>query len=64
MIPGCRFLDDNDGSLQYSDGWIFTTSDPNGFMHTLHFTNYTGASVSLQMPSNSSSASFWLMTVG
>ena len=63
MIPVCEFINENDGSLQYSDGWIFTTSDPNGFIHTLHFTNETGASVLLQMPSNSSSASFWLMIV-
>ena len=64
MAPNCQFLNENDGSLQYSDGWTFTTSDPNGFIHTLHFTNFIDASVSLQIPSNSSSVFVELIVVG
>ena len=47
MFPNCTFLNENDASLHYSDGWIFSTSDPNGLVHTVHFTQNSGSSVSL-----------------
>ncbi|KAI1794308.1 hypothetical protein LXA43DRAFT_883739 [Ganoderma leucocontextum] len=53
MVQGCQFLNENDGSLQYSDGWIFTTSDPNGLVHTVHFTQAPGTSVSLSFNASS-----------
>ncbi|KAM5543479.1 hypothetical protein V8D89_002730 [Ganoderma adspersum] len=49
MFPGCYFLNENDGSLHYSEGWSFVTSDPNGLVHTLHFTQTPGTSVSLML---------------
>ncbi|TBU60178.1 hypothetical protein BD310DRAFT_947541 [Dichomitus squalens] len=53
MKDGCQILNENQGTLQYSDGWIFTTSDPQGLVHTLHFTNTTGSSVSLMFNASS-----------
>ncbi|TBU43485.1 hypothetical protein BD309DRAFT_990961 [Dichomitus squalens] len=50
---GCQNLMENDGSLQYTDGWRITTSDPNGLTDTLHFTNTTGASFSLMFNASS-----------
>ncbi|KAM5543475.1 hypothetical protein V8D89_002726 [Ganoderma adspersum] len=47
MPKGCFFLNENDGSLHYSDGWSFSTSDPNGLIHTVHFTQTPESSVSL-----------------
>ena len=59
MFPGCVFVDDDDGSLQYSEGWNFSTSDPNGLIHTLHFTQTPGSSVSLTFNGSSTPSASW-----
>ncbi|PIL23135.1 hypothetical protein GSI_14444 [Ganoderma sinense ZZ0214-1] len=51
--PGCQSRNDNDGSLQYSDGWNFSSSDPNGLIHTVHFTQTPGCAITLMFNASS-----------
>ena len=45
---GCTFLNDDNSMLQYSDGWIFNSSNPNvPTSYTIHLASHPGPSVSL-----------------
>ena len=57
-MKNCIFLNENDGSLHYSDGWSFSTSDPNGLIHTVHFTQTPKSSVSLMFNGSSFASTF------
>ena len=43
---GCKFLNDNDPTLQYSYGWILNSSNSNLPRYTVHSAQNAGPSVS------------------